>query len=138
MLIPLLPVEGTGVITPACGRIMRTGGTETLAHKSGEPCPQTRLSHKVVSIQRPPSAWGESRACVSTALWFNEAAMRSNISVQTGRAVLRHTQTHQKGIWLLTATGQLWSVANINDISASANANPLPHPWGKKEMAETW
>lgn len=138
MLIPLLPVEGTGVITPACGRVIRTGGSETLAHKSGGLCPQTHLSHEAVSIHKDRHPPGPLRRAPS--LHVNHTVVQRGrdegqhfCTLQTGRAVLRHTQTHQKGIWLLTATGQLWSVANINDISASANANPLPSHGEKKK-----
>lgn len=42
------------------------------------------------------------------------------------------SESYTKGIWLLTATGQLWSIANINDISASANATHFP-THGKKK-----
>lgn len=38
-----------------------------------------------------------------------------------------------KSIWLLTATGQLWSIANINDISASANATHFATHGKKKK-----
>lgn len=59
---------------------------------------------------------------ISTLLWFNIDAIHSNISIhytQTDWAVSSYTNTSE-GIWLLTATERLWSVASINDISANA------------------
>lgn len=49
---------------------------------------------------------------------------------QTDWAVSSYTNTSE-GIWLLTATEQLWSVASINDISA--NATPAHPPKKKKK-----
>lgn len=36
MLVPLLTVEGTGVITPACGRVIQTEEAATLAGLTGQ------------------------------------------------------------------------------------------------------
>lgn len=59
---------------------------------------------------------------ISTLLWFSIDAVQSNIYIQshTDRlgCFLVHKQTSE-GIWLPTATEQLWSVASINDISAN-------------------
>lgn len=144
MLILLLPVEGTRVITSACRRIICTRRS----------C-NTGWSHKVqrdLLPQKPPSRTSASihkDGCPAGKLWrakTSELARQPysgfNVScntkqhlctLQTGRAVPSHTQTHQKGIWLPTATGQLWSIANINDISASANATHFPTHEKKKK-----
>lgn len=55
------------------------------------------------------------------------------------RAVSSYTNTSE-GIWLLTATEQLWSIANINGISANAteingrkaSVVRLEHTWDKQ------
>lgn len=59
---------------------------------------------------------------ISTLLWFNIDAIHSNTYIhytQTDWAVSSYTNTSE-GIWLLTATEWLWSVASINDISANS------------------
>lgn len=56
MLVPLLTVEGTGVITPACWRFIQSGDAATLAGLKGlrvSPSPELallcprKLAHKV-------------------------------------------------------------------------------------------
>lgn len=42
------------------------------------------------------------------------------------------TTNTSEGIWLLTATEQLWSVASINDISANATQNKKKQNQNKK------
>lgn len=135
MLIPLLTVEGTGVITPAWGRVIQTGEAVTLAGLSDQeglvPPPkkasQTPFVHRPFKRNnKPPGSFWRNRApdriYISTLLWFNIDAIHSNVYIQytqTDWAVSSYTNTSE-GIWLLTATERLWSVASINDISASA------------------
>lgn len=58
---------------------------------------------------------------MSTPLWFNIGTIQSNISIHyTHRDWAVSSFTDTEGIWLLTATEQLWSIASINGISANA------------------
>lgn len=61
VLVPLLTVEGTGVITPACGRVIQTGGAATLAGLRSESLVSQKLLsqksvrvHGHVKLQRSP------------------------------------------------------------------------------------
>lgn len=65
VLVPLLPVEGTGVITPAGGRVMATGSGGNTGWSDGSLppqslclCPQTC---KVTKNMEPPRSFGEVR-----------------------------------------------------------------------------
>lgn len=148
MLIPLLTIEGIRVITPAQRRVIQSGEAATLAGHTHQRRGSSKASHtqvclcsltwQVIRNIKPQGSFGGTQPWsylyISTLFWFNIDAIQSNIYIhhtQTDWAVSSYTNTSE-GIWMLTAEGQLWSVASINDISA--NATPKTRKKKRKKI----